>query len=114
MAGATYRVATVVGTCRGSGRTVAAAALAVAWADAAWVRARGPVVAVPERVPVAGVEHVDTIKEGHRTYFIFKPPDGGIRDLKNQYFNRTAKVSALGFADEVRGLKALMHMADEE
>lgn len=63
---------------------------------------------------VAGVEHADTVKEGSRTFFHFTPPEGGIRDLKRQYFNRTAKVSALGFADEIRNLKTLMHMTDDE
>jgi len=64
---------------------------------------------------VAGVEHVDTTNDGPRTYFVFKTPEGGIRDLKNGYFNRQAKVAALTYADEVRSLKALMHMgADGE
>jgi len=62
---------------------------------------------------VAGVPHVDTIREGARVFFVFEQVEG-LRDLKNQFFNRTAKVVALSFADEVRNLKALTHMADEE
>ena len=62
---------------------------------------------------VAGVPHVDTMREGSRVFFVFEQVEG-LRDLKNQFFNRTAKVVALTFADEVRNLKALTHMADEE
>ena len=63
---------------------------------------------------VAGVAHVDTEKKEGRTYFYFEQPEGGIRDLKNQYFNRQAKVVALDFADAMRSLKTLIHMADDE
>jgi hypothetical protein len=62
---------------------------------------------------VAGVPHVDTTREGTRVYFIFDQMDG-LKDLKNQFFNRTAKVSALAYADEIRNLKALTHMVAEE
>lgn len=62
---------------------------------------------------VAGVFHADTVREGSRVYFIFDQVEG-LRDLKNQYFNRTAKISALAYADEIRNLKALTHMAADE
>ena len=62
---------------------------------------------------VAGVSHVDTTREGARVFFIFDQIDG-LKDLKNQFFNRTAKVSALTYADEVRNLKALTHMVSDE
>lgn len=62
---------------------------------------------------VAGVPHVDTVREGSRVFFIFEQVEG-LKDLKNQFFNRTAKVVALAYADEVRNLKALTHMVAEE
>lgn len=55
---------------------------------------------------VAGVEFLGTEREGPRVYFIFVIPEG-MRDLKNQYYNRTAKVSALTYADEVKTMKNL-------
>ena len=66
---------------------------------------------------VAGVPHDDTIREGRRVFFIFGLPEGGqatLKDLKRQYFNRMAKVPALTYADEVKNMKALTHMAEEE
>lgn len=62
---------------------------------------------------VAGVPHVDTTREGTRVFFVFEQTEG-LRDLKNQFFNRTAKVPALAYADEIRNLKALTHMVVEE
>ena len=57
---------------------------------------------------VAGVPFLETAAEGRRVFFIF---EGGptIRDLKNKYFNRTAKVPALTLADEIRTMKQLTH-----
>ena len=61
---------------------------------------------------VAGVPLLETTQEnGGRVVFVFEHGDG-LRDLRNQYFNRAAKVVALTYADEVRSLKALTHMAD--
>jgi len=56
---------------------------------------------------VAGVEFVGTEREGQRVLFVFSAPEGSMRDLKNQYFNRTAKVVALSYADEVKTMKSL-------
>lgn len=61
---------------------------------------------------VAGVPFVETAKEGDRVFFVFEGSEG-LRDLRSQYFNRTAKVSALNYADEVRSMKALTHMTQE-
>jgi len=58
---------------------------------------------------VAGVPFLETQREGQRVFFVFEKMDG-IRDLKAQYFNRTAKVPALTYADEVKNMKALTHM----
>ena len=58
---------------------------------------------------VAGVPLIETEKEGSRVFFVFERVEG-IRDLKREYFNRTARVPALSYADEVRNMKALTHM----
>ena len=58
---------------------------------------------------VAGVEFLGTEREGSRVHFVFATPEG-MRDLKNQYFNRTAKVVALTYADEVKTMKSLTFM----
>ncbi len=60
---------------------------------------------------VAGVPFLDTEREGDRTQFVFENT-GNIRDLKNGFFTRSAKVSAMSYADEIKALKALTHMAD--
>jgi hypothetical protein len=59
---------------------------------------------------VAGVPFLSTERIDGRVMFQFEAPDPGvIRDLKNQYFNRTAKVVAMTYADEVRAMKNLTH-----
>jgi len=58
---------------------------------------------------VAGVPFVDTQREGSRVFFVFEKNDN-IRDLKAQYFNRTAKVPALTYADDIKTMKSLTHM----
>jgi len=47
--------------------------------------------------------------EKGRVTFIFENVGDAIRDLKAQYYGRTAKVPALDFADEIRAVKALIH-----
>jgi hypothetical protein len=59
---------------------------------------------------VAGVLLNETVREGGRVYFIFDNMDT-ITDLKRQYFNRTSKVPALTYADEIKAMKALTHDA---
>jgi hypothetical protein len=60
---------------------------------------------------VAGVPLVDVVREKGRVIFLFERSDG-IRDLKLQYFNRTSKVVALGYAEEIRNMKTLTHIGD--
>lgn len=60
---------------------------------------------------VAGVNYLTTESEGSRIFFVFEAPEG-LKDLKAQYFNRTAKVSALSYADEIKTMKALTHMGN--
>lgn len=55
----------------------------------------------------AGVHLIRTERIEKRVFFIFEETDG-IADLKVQYFNRSAKVSALTFVDEIRNMKALL------
>jgi len=59
----------------------------------------------------AGVPFLDTEREGDRTQFIFEKVDN-IRDLKTGFFTRAAKLSAMNYADEIKALKAMTHMAD--
>jgi len=58
---------------------------------------------------VAGVPFQESQREGKRVFFVFENSES-IRDLKNQYFNRTAKVPAMTYADEIKAMKALTHM----
>jgi len=59
---------------------------------------------------VAGVSFKETEREGRRVFFVFEDVDRSVlRDLKNGYFNRTAKVPALSFADEIKTMKQLTH-----
>lgn len=62
---------------------------------------------------VAGVPFLGTEQEGRKVFFIFERTEF-LPDLKNEYFNRTARVPALSFVDEIRSMKALTHMARED
>lgn len=57
---------------------------------------------------VAAVPFVDIIQERGRTIFLFEPVDG-MRELRQGYFNRTTKVSALTYADEIKAMKSLTY-----
>ena len=59
----------------------------------------------------AGVPFLETEREGDRIQFVFEKIDT-IRELKAGFFTRSAKVSAMSFADEIKALKALTHLAD--
>ena len=61
----------------------------------------------------AGVRFVGTEKEGNKVFFIFEKTDM-IRDLKREYFNRTARIPALSFVDELRSMKSLTYMARQD
>lgn len=58
---------------------------------------------------VAGVKLLEPLREGKRVTFVFESSEA-IRDLKRDYFTRSAKVSALDFADEIRSMKSLIHL----
>ena len=61
---------------------------------------------------IAGIVFIGTEREGSRVFFTFESPEGGLRDLKSQYFNRIAKVSAMSYADEIKAMKNLTHMSE--
>lgn len=59
---------------------------------------------------VAGLPFRGTEREGSRVLFQFEAPDASsLKDLKNQYYSRKAKVVAMDYADEVRAMKNLTH-----
>lgn len=56
---------------------------------------------------VAAVPFIEAVRESSgRVVFVFEDSEG-IRELKNQYYGRTAKVPAMTYADEVKAMKAL-------
>jgi len=57
---------------------------------------------------VAEVPFIEAVIEGGRVVFLFENTDG-IRDLKNGFYNRTAKVPALSYSDEIRTMKTITH-----
>ena len=57
---------------------------------------------------VARVPWITTVREGRRVFFIFERIEG-LDDLKQQFFNRTGKVEALTYADEIKAMKSLTH-----
>jgi len=59
---------------------------------------------------VAGVKLIGTDRDGGRVYFVFEEGDGSsLRELRDQYYNRTSKVSALTYSDEIKVMKSLTH-----
>lgn len=59
---------------------------------------------------VAGVKLTGTQRDGGRVYFLFEEADSAsMRELRDQYYNRTSKVAALTYADEIKVMKALTH-----
>ena len=55
-------------------------------------------------------------KEGRKrqVIFVFDDSMDMVKDLKNQYFNRKAKVPALTYVDEIRAMKSLTHDVSSE
>ena len=59
---------------------------------------------------VAGVPMTGTQREGSRMYFVFDENGPvSIKELKQQYYNRSSKVAALSYADDIKVCKALTH-----
>ena len=59
----------------------------------------------------AEVPFYDTKREGRRVYFVFERVEG-LDELKRDYFNGKAKVSARKFVSAIRHMKTLTHMED--
>lgn len=60
----------------------------------------------------AGLDIITTEIMDKKVVFVFEKVDL-IRELKREYFNRTARVAALSYVDEIRNLKSLTHMTRE-
>lgn len=61
----------------------------------------------------AGVAFLTTERDGRKVIFVFERTDS-LKDLKREYFNRSAKVPALTFVDEIRSLKSLTYITRED
>lgn len=61
---------------------------------------------------VAGIPFHDTVREDDgRVFFLFEEEmPGSLRDLKRQFFNGQAKVSALEYSQALKTMKTLTHM----
>ncbi len=62
---------------------------------------------------VAGVPFIGTESEGRRVIFIFEASPE-LREFKANFFNRTAKVPALSYADEIKAMKSLTFMSSPD
>ena len=62
---------------------------------------------------VSRVPFVKTSREGGRVVFVFEKVEGH-DDLQRCWFNRTGKVVAADYADEMRALKSLVHMSRDQ
>ena len=51
-----------------------------------------------------------TDRENNRVYFVFDTSIANIEELKLGWFNKTAKVAALPYADNIKSLKSVCHM----
>jgi hypothetical protein len=60
----------------------------------------------------SGLELLKTEMEGSKVVFVFEKPES-FKELKRSYFNRTSRVPALTFVDEVRSMKALTYMTKQ-
>ena len=61
---------------------------------------------------VAGVDFIDTEREGSRVFFLFKDDGEGtvMRDLRREYFSGHSKVSALALVQEIKNMKSLTYL----
>ena len=56
---------------------------------------------------LAGCEYKRKRREGHKVYFVFSNPGGGMKAMRESYFNGTAKVSAYDYSKECKRFKEL-------
>jgi len=59
---------------------------------------------------VAGCPMPKTDRVGKRVFFCFDVGVSNVEELKRGYFSGQSKVPALGYANEIKTLKALCHM----
>ena len=60
-----------------------------------------------------GMELLKTEMVGRKVIFVFEKKST-FKELKREYFNRSSRVPALTFVDEIRSMKSLTYMAKEE
>jgi hypothetical protein len=58
----------------------------------------------------AGVQMLRSDKRDKRLSFVFDATTSNIHELTNAWVNRSGKVSAISYADAIKGLKHLCHM----
>lgn len=58
----------------------------------------------------AGVEMKGTTRENGRVWFIFSKEIANVDELKTGWFNHTAKIAALPYANAIKSLKSVCHM----
>lgn len=58
----------------------------------------------------ANVPMINTVRENGRVFFIFSTDIANIDELKTGWFNQTAKVPALPYANAIKSLKSVCHM----
>ena len=59
----------------------------------------------------AGARMIDTERRGTIVIFVFEQNgDGMIHRLQTDYYNKSAKIDARTFVDEIKVLKTLCHM----
>lgn len=60
----------------------------------------------------AKMDLLGTKKDGRRVIFLFDDlGDGTLAKLQIEYINRSSKIVALDYADNIKALKSLCHMA---
>lgn len=59
----------------------------------------------------AGVPLADTVREsgGRKVAFVFDTRTTNLPELKTTYYNQTARIPALPYANNIKSLKALCH-----
>lgn len=72
---------------------------------------RSPDLYFSSYLQTAGVEMIRTERENGRVYFVFDATVANIEELKTAWFNNTGKVAALPYANNIKSLKSVVHMA---
>lgn len=59
----------------------------------------------------AGVELKASVRENGRVYFVFDTSICNIEELKTSWFNNSGKVAGQPYANSIKNLKSICHMA---